>query len=532
MAKYGIGQAMTRREDLRLLTGAGQFTDDMLLPNQAHVVFVRSPYARACIRSIDSAAARSSPGVIAVYTGADIKADGIGSFPIDGSLKNHLGKPMSGPPLYPLAVDEARFAGQTVAAVIAATRAQAEDAAERVTVDYEELPAVVTIAAATVPNAPQLWADSPGNIAAATEWGKKAECDAAFARAKHVTRVTLTNQRLIPVTMEPRACLAEFDQASGRITVHASCQNPAGLQKTLAEAILKIPMNKVRVKVGDVGGGFGMKTHLFPEDTVCAYAARKLGRPMHWRATRAEDFLAATHGRDQINDAEMAFDADGKILGFRIEIVGNVGAYTSSPGAVIVVAVGPKVITGVYHVPAFHLRAKSVITNTGVVSAYRGAGRPEAIMLVERLMDKAAAEMKMDPSELRRKNLIQPSAMPYTNSMGEKFDSGNFPHVLDRILKESDWSGYAKRKEQSKSRGRLRGRAISTFLEWTGVVHEEKVDFHVQADGRVIVYTAMQAMGQGIETPSASSSPRATAIRRKASVAWGAARSTSVARQC
>jgi carbon-monoxide dehydrogenase large subunit len=491
---------MTRREDLRLLTGKGQYTDDMQLPGQAHVVFVRSPHARARIVSVDGSAARSAPGVIAVYSGGDLKADGIGSFPIDGGLKNAEGQPMSGPPLFPLAVDEARFAGQTVAAVIAETRAQAEDAAELVNVEYEELPAVVTIAAATAPGAPQLWADSPGNIAAATEWGKKADCDAAFARAKHVTRVALTNQRLVPVTMEPRACLAEYDKASDRLTLHASCQNPTGLQKTLAEGILKVPLNKVRVKVGDVGGGFGMKTFLFPEDTVCAYAARKLGRPMHWRATRAEDFLAATHGRDQINDAQMAFDTDGKILGFRVEIVGNVGAYTSSPGSVIVVAVGPKVITGVYHVPAFHLRAKSVITNTGIVSAYRGAGRPEAIMLVERLMDKAAAEMGMDPAELRRRNLIQPSAMPYTNAMGEKFDSGNFPHILDRILKESDWAGYAKRKEQSKARGRLRGRALSTFLEWTGVVHEEKIDFHVQADGRVVVYTALQAMGQGIET--------------------------------
>jgi aerobic carbon-monoxide dehydrogenase large subunit len=243
-----------------------------------------------------------------------------------------------------------------------------------------------------------------------------------------------------------------------------------------------------------------MKTQLYAEDVVCAWAARKLKRPVHWRASRSEEFLAGNHGRDQINQAELAFDADGKILGFRVNIIGNIGAHASGPGAVIVVAVGPKVITGVYHVPALHLRGTAVMTNTNLVGAYRGAGRPEAIYLVERLMDQAAAEMKMDPAELRRRNFIQPSQMPYKTPMGEKFDSGNFPHMLDRILDKADWKGYAARRDESRKRGKLRGRALSTFLEWTGVVHEETVNLHVEADGRVLVYTAMQAMGQGIET--------------------------------
>jgi len=243
-----------------------------------------------------------------------------------------------------------------------------------------------------------------------------------------------------------------------------------------------------------------MKTMLYPEDAVCAYAARKLGRPMHWAASRSEEFLAASHGRDQTNHAELALDADGKILGLRIDIIGNVGAYVCSPGAIIVVAIGPKVITGVYHVPALDLRARAVLTHTNIVSAYRGAGRPEAIYLIERLMDQAAAEMKMDPAELRRRNLIPTTAMPYTTQMGETFDSGNFANVLQRILTQADWAGYAQRREESRKRGRLRGRALSSFLEWTGVVHEETIDFHVQADGKVVVYTAMQAMGQGIET--------------------------------
>ena len=500
MAKFGIGQAMTRREDLRLLTGAGQYIDDLSLPNEAHIAFVRSPHAHARIVSIDASAATAAPGVIAVLTGADLAADGIGEFPIGPGLVRADGKPMTAPPYYALATDAARFVGQAVAAVVAQTRRQAEDAVEQVAVEYEELPAVTGIEAALAPGAPQVSPDVPGNVTAEAKWGDEKACDAAFAKAKHVTKLSLFNQRLIPVTMEPRGSIAEFDKASGRITLHTSCQNPAGLQKTLAESILKLPMDKVRVRVPDVGGGFGMKTMLYPEDAVCAYAARKLGRPMHWRASRSEEFLAATHGRDQTNVAELAFDADGKILGLRVDIVGNIGAYACSPGAIIVLAIGPKVITGVYHVPTLDLRAKAVLTHTNIVSAYRGAGRPEAIFLIERLMDQAAAEMGMDTAELRRRNLIPSSAMPYTTQMGETFDSGNFANILQRILTQADWAGYPQRREESRKRGRLRGRALSSFLEWTGVVHEETIDFHVQGDGKVVVYTAMQAMGQGIET--------------------------------
>jgi carbon-monoxide dehydrogenase large subunit len=500
MAKFGIGQAMTRREDLRLLTGKGQYIDDLSLPNEAFVAFVRSPYAHAKIVSIDASAAKALPGVIAVLTGAELSADGVGAFGISPGLKQPNGEPMTSEPYYPLAVDEARFVGQAVAAVVAQTRAQAEDAVEQVAVGYDELPAVISLEDAMKPGAPQVASAVPGNVAAEMSWGDKKKCEAAFAQAKHITKLSLHNQRLIPVTMEPRGTVAEFDKASGRVTVHTSCQNPAGLQKALAESILNMPMEKVRVRVPDVGGGFGMKTMLYPEDAVCAYAARKLGRPMHWAASRSEEFLAASHGRDQTNHAELALDADGKILGLRIDIIGNVGAYVCSPGAIIVVAIGPKVITGVYHVPALDLRARAVLTHTNIVSAYRGAGRPEAIYLIERLMDQAAAEMKMDPAELRRRNLIPTTAMPYTTQMGETFDSGNFANVLQRILTQADWAGYAQRREESRKRGRLRGRALSSFLEWTGVVHEETIDFHVQADGKFVVYTAMQAMGQGIET--------------------------------
>jgi len=500
MAKFGIGQAMTRREDQRLLFGTGQYVDDVAVANEVFVAFVRSPHAHARVVAIDAKSAKSMPGVVAVLTGADLKTDGIGPLPDGQGLKRADGKEMCGPPHDALVLDTARYVGEPVAAVFAQTRIQAEDAAEQVSVEYKELPAVVTIEAATAKGAPVLWADAPGNIAAQTEFGKKDVCDAAFAKAKHVTKLSLYNQRLVPVSMEPRGSIAEFDTASGRVTLRTSCQNPAGLQKTLAESCLKVPMQSVRVVVGDVGGGFGMKTQLYAEDVVCAWGARKLKRPVHWRASRSEEFLGGNHGRDQTNHAELAFDADGKILGLRVDIVGNIGAHASGPGAVIVVAVGPKVITGVYHVPALHLRGTAVMTNTNLVGAYRGAGRPEAIYLLERLMDQAAAEMKMDPAELRRRNFIQPAQMPYKTPMGEKFDSGNFPHMLERILEQADWKGFVARRDESRKRGKLRGRALSTFLEWTGVVHEETVNLHVEADGRVLVYTAMQAMGQGIET--------------------------------
>jgi len=500
MAKYGIGQAMVRREDQRLLYGAGQYVDDLSLPGEVFVAFVRSAHAHARIVSIDAQAARAMPGVVAVLTGADLKADGIGPLPDGQGLKRADGKPMCGPPHHALAVDAARFVGEALAAVIAQTRLQAEDAAEQVMVEYKELPAVVTIEAATAKGAPQVWPDAPGNIAAQTEFGNKDACDAAFARATHVTRLALYNQRLVPVSMEPRGSIAQFDAQTGRVTLRTSCQNPSGLQGMLADAVLKIPKDKVRVIVGDVGGGFGMKTQLYPEDVVCAWAARKLKRPVHWCASRSEEYLAGNHGRDQSNRAELAFDTDGRILGFRVEIVGNIGAHASGPGAVIVVAVGPKVITSVYHIPALHLRGTAVLTHTNVVGAYRGAGRPEAIYLIERLMDQAAAEMKIDAAELRRRNFIQPSQMPYKTPMGEKFDSGNFPHMLNRILQHADWKGFPARREESRKRGLLRGRAISTFLEWTGAVFEEKLRLDVESDGRVVVYTAMQAMGQGIET--------------------------------
>ncbi len=344
-----------------------------------------------------------------------------------------------------------------------------------------------------------MWPDAPGNVAGSASYGDRDACDSAFAAAAHVTRLRVDNQRLAPVTLEPRGCLAEFDAASGRLTFHASSQNPAGYQGTLAKLLNLAPEN-VRVVVGDVGGGFGMKALVHPEDVVCAHAARKLGRPVKWRSTRLEEFQASSHGRDQRAEAELAFDRDARIVGLRIRITGSIGAYGHGAGSIIHLAIGPKISPGVYHVPAIDLQSQAVLTNTNVIGAYRGAGRPEAIYLIERLMDRAAAELKLDPAELRRRNLVRPEQMPYRNAMGETFDSGDFPGLLEKALKAADWAGYAARRNASEAKGRLRGRAVSTFLEWTGVVHEETVRLHVEGDGRVRVFTAMQAMGQGIET--------------------------------
>ncbi|MAW32984.1 MAG: carbon monoxide dehydrogenase [Proteobacteria bacterium] len=500
MAKYGIGQAITRREDEKLLYGKGKFLDDVTVEGEAHVWFLRSPHARAKILSIDYDEALKMEGVIEVITGNHLISNGVGPLPINAALKNSEGNPMAAPPNYPLAKDAVDYVGKAVVAVVADSREIAQNASEAIVIEYEELEAVVTVEEAMAEGAPQLWSDTPRNIAAQNEIGDALACEEALKASHHVTRIKINNQRLVPVSMEARGTIATYDSDSDRITIRTSCQNPAGLQATLAEAVLKIPKEKVRVLVGDVGGGFGMKTQLYPEDAVCAYAAKITKRAVHWRATRSEEFLAGNHGRDLLGDAKMGFDKSGKITAFSINNIGNIGAHASGPGAIIAVAVGPKVQTGVYHIPNFHLVAKAVLTNTNVVGAYRGAGRPEAIFLLERIMDQAAYELKMDPAELRRKNLLQPSQMPYTTPTGETFDCGNFPHMLDRMLEKSDWQGYQDRVRESASKGLLRGRAISTFLEWTGASFEETVEVHVGGDGRLKIMTALQAMGQGIET--------------------------------
>jgi carbon-monoxide dehydrogenase large subunit len=499
LMKFGVGQAVTRREDDRLLSGRAQFVDDVEFAGALHMVLVRSPYPHARIVALDVAAARKTTGVAAVFTGADLVAAGVGAFANSPALRGADGKPMDTPAYTPLATDVVRYVGQPVLAVVARSRALAEQVAGELFVDYDPLPAVTGLDAALAADAPSVWPTSASNAVANSRFGDAAACDAAFGRAAHVSRLRIDNQRLSPVTLEPRAGAAEIDADTGRITVHASSQNPAGFAKGIA-GVLKLDPAQVRVRVHAVGGGFGMKAMVHPEDVLCAFAAKTLKRTVRWRATRNEEFQAASHGRDQITDAELALDAEGKILGLRVRILGNVGAYGTGAGVAINLMIGPKVITGVYHVPALDLQAKAVVTNTNIIGAYRGAGRPESIYTIERLMDQAAAELQLDPAELRRRNLIPPSAMPYKTPMGETFDSGDFPGLLDKALKSSDWSGYAARKAATAAKGLLRGRAVSTFLEWTGAMFEERMKVEVTGDGRVRAYTALQAMGQGIET--------------------------------
>jgi aerobic carbon-monoxide dehydrogenase large subunit len=499
LVKFGVGQAVARREDDGLLAGRAQFVDDVGFPGALHMVLVRSPYPHARITSIDLDAARRTPGVAAIYTGADLAAAGVGAFANSPALRGPDGKPLQTPAYTPLATDVVRYVGQPVLAVIAASRALAEHVASEILVDYDPLPAVTALDAAMATGAPAVWPTLASNVIATNRFGDAAACEAAFARAAHVSRIHIDNQRLSPVTMEPRAGAAEIDAASGRITVHASSQNPAGFAKGIA-TVLKLDPAVVRVKVHAVGGGFGMKAMVHPEDVLCAFAAKALQRTVRWRASRNEEFQAASHGRDQSTEAELAFAADGKILGLRVRLAGNVGAYGTGAGVAINLVIGPKVITGVYHVPALDLQAQAVITNTNIVGAYRGAGRPESIYTIERLMDQAAAELKMDPAELRRRNLIPPTAMPYKTPMGETFDSGDFPALLAKALAASDWAGYAARKAATEAKGLLRGRAVSTFLEWTGAMFEERMRVEVTGEGHVRAYTALQAMGQGIET--------------------------------
>ncbi|HKW80846.1 MAG TPA: xanthine dehydrogenase family protein molybdopterin-binding subunit [Casimicrobiaceae bacterium] len=503
-ARFGSGRAVRRVEDEALLAGAGRFTDDLSLPGQAYVHFLRSPHAHAGIASIDRRSAAAMPGVIAIVTGDDLVRDGVGSLPLSTDFKRADGSPSASPPRYALAVGTTRFVGEAVAAVMAESAVQARDAAEAIDVQFDPLPAVVDAVAAVAAGAPQVWPAAPGNIACEMRHGNQAATAAAFARAAHVVALDLVNQRVAPSPIEPRAVLASYDAATDRITVRASTQMPGGLRDTLAEVVPGLAPEKVRVLVGDVGGGFGMKTGAYPEDVVLAWGARKYRRPLKWRADRMEELLAATHGRDVVSKAELAFDADGRVLALRVDSLANVGACTTPGGVVIQLLIGPWVATSIYDIGTIDLRIRAVLTNTAPTGAYRGAGRPEAIYIIERLMDAAARKTGIDPVELRRRNLIRPEQMPYRNAMAKTYDCGQFELMIDNAVALADWHGFAARAAESRRRGRLRGRGMAAFLEWTGAdVFEERVTVTVDGEdggGTIEIFSATQAMGQGLAT--------------------------------
>ena len=496
--RFGSGQKVRRIEDRALLAGEGRFTGDFAPDGETHLVFLRSPHAHARIVSIDVAPALALPGVLAVITAEDLAAGGVKPLAVTVPFKRPDGSPQQAPAQPLLASGTVRYVGDAVAAIIAETPAAARDGAEAVWVEYEELPAVISLAAAAQPDAPAL---SPlGNIVAETHYGDTAAAQAGFDAAAHVVSVDIVNQRLSPVSMEPRVVLAEHDAATGRITVRMSSQMPSGVRDSIRQ-LLGLPEGAVRVLVGDVGGGFGMKTGVYPEDAVVAFAARQVGRPVKWAATRMEDFLAALHGRDTESHAEMALDAEGKVLALRVRSLANVGAYPRNSGIAIQLLIGPWVSTSIYDITTIDFGFTAVMTNTAPTGPYRGAGRPEAIYLIERLMDVAARRMGLDPAELRRRNMIRPEQMPYKNAMGQTYDSGSFARMLDQGLKLADWDGFAARAAESASRGKQRGRGIATFLEWTGGnVFEERVTVAVKGDGGIEIYATTQAMGQGIAT--------------------------------
>jgi carbon-monoxide dehydrogenase large subunit len=500
VGRFGSGREVKRIEDAGLLAGHGRFTDDVALPAQLHLSFLRSTYAHARIVSIDTSAAMAMPGVLAVLTGADLVADGVQPLPLAPIFTRPDGSPGASPLRPALADGIVRFVGEAVAAVVAETLEQAKDALEAVMVDYDELPVVVDMAAATAEGAPLIWQAATGNIAAEMRHGDAAKCDAAFASAAHVVELDLVNQRLIPAPMEPRSTSAAYDVETDRLTVRTSTQTPSTARDGICAA-LHLQTDRIRVVVADVGGGFGMKTGVYPEDIVVAYAARKLQRSVKWTASRIDEFLAATHGRDIESKVALALDANGKVVGYRIRTLANIGGYATTAGIIIQVLIGPWVSTSIYDIPTIDFVYTAVLTNTAPTSPYRGAGRPEAIYIIERLFDAAARKMGLDPVDIRRRNMIRPEQMPYTNAMGQVYDSGNFPSILDQGVALAHWDDFAVREGQSKARGLLRGRGLASFLEWTGAnVFEERVTVAVKGDGEIEVYASTMPMGQGIAT--------------------------------
>lgn len=498
--RFGSGQAVRRIEDEGLLKGLGQYADDVMPAGELRLVFVRSPYPHARIVSIDTANAAGMPGVVKVVTGAELVAAGVKPIPGSPNFPRPGGGPGVTPPRRVLAHERVRFVGEAVALVVAETLQQARDAAEAVWVEYEELPNVTNLDDATKPGAAVVCDAAPDNIAAEMRHGNAEAAAAAFAQAAHVVKLKVVNQRVAALSIEPRSVLAWVAE-DGRLTLRMSTQMPSGIRNSLCNDILGLPKDKVRVTVGDVGGGFGMKTGVYPEDAAVAWCAHALQRPVKWIADRSEEFLSSTHGRDQQADAELALAADGKILGLRLRTLANVGGYAIGTGLAIPLLIGPWVQTSVYHVPVIDFHFQGVLTNTAPTSAYRGAGRPEAIFIMERLMDEAARQTGIDRIELRRRNFIRPEQFPYKNPMGQTYDVGEFEKIMEEGLALADWSGFEARAAQSKQRGLLRGLGIATFLEWTGGnVFEERVTVEVRADGVIEVFSAVNQMGQGIAT--------------------------------
>jgi carbon-monoxide dehydrogenase large subunit len=513
MGDTGIGASVRRKEDFRFLTGRGTYTDDINRPGQTYAHILRSPHASARIRSVDTGKAKQAPGVVAIFTGADYAADGKGGVPCGWLVHSKDGSPMVEPPHPPLVADFVRHVGDQVAVVVADTKAHARDAAELIVVDYEEIKPVTDTAEAVRPGAPQVWPQAKGNVCYDWHLGDKAATDAAFAKAHHITKIDIVNQRLIANAIEPRAAIGDYERATGDYTLYTTSQNPHLIRLLMGAFVLQIPESKLRVVAPDVGGGFGSKFFHYAEEAVVTWAAGKLGRPVKWTAERSESFMSDAQGRDHVSHAELAIDKDGKFLGLRVSTVANVGAYLSTFASCVPTYLYGTLMAGVYATPAIYVEVKAVFTNTVPVDAYRGAGRPEATFLLERLVEKAAREMKTDRVELRRKNFIPRDAFPYQTPVALQYDSGDYHSTLEIALKKADWAGFEARRSEAKSRGKARGIGISTYLEACGIAPSavvgslgaraglyETASVRVHPTGSVTMFTGTHSHGQGHET--------------------------------
>jgi carbon-monoxide dehydrogenase large subunit len=499
-----VGRPLARREDLRLVTGQGQFTDDFTAAGQAHAAIVRSPYPHARIARIDVAAARRMPGVVAVYTGEDCRADGLGFVPHSPlpSTRTDLrltapdgGKIFTGPHAI-LPTDKVRHVGEAVAMVVAETRREAEDAAECVEVDYEPLAAVTASVAATAPGAPVVWDEVADNVCVDTHFGDAAATDAAFARAAHRIAMEFAIQRVTGVPLEPRAALGQYDPATGRYTLNAGSNGAVRHKQQIADALNEDP-EKLRILCYDVGGNFGTKNRVYVEFCLVLWAARKLGRPVKFLASRSESFLTDYQGRDLVTRVELALDRDGTFLAYRASNLSNVGARIVSLSPL---GKGSALVTGGYRIPAADVRARAVFTNTVPTQAYRSSGRPEVAHALERLIDTAARDFGFDRIELRRRNLVTPSEMPYTNALGITYDSGDYPQNMQIALELADWAGFDSRARESTTRGLLRGRGFANYVESSIGAPNERADLTIHPAGRVAVIVGTQSTGQGHET--------------------------------
>lgn len=501
MGKYGIGQPVLRFEDPRLLRGQGRYISDVNLPGQAYAVFLRSPHAHARIRSIGTAAARAAPGVLAVYTGADYAADGLGMPKVSMQRKRPDGSPMFAPARPALCIDRVRYVGDPVAMVVAGTLAEAKDAIELVEVDYEPLPAVTGTAEATLPGAPPVWEDCPDNISNFTERGSKAATDEAFAKAAKTFRRRYVVTRVHAQYMEPRGTLGVYDPGEDRMTLYADVQYPHRVRQMLAQSVFRVPESTLRVIAGDVGGGFGTKGWQYVEHRLTLWAARKLLRPVKWTCERSEAVMADEHGRDNIGEIELALDVDNTFIGLRLNMLANIGAYVGSDRNLLSPFGMIGTVSGVYRIPAAHVRVVGVLSNTNPTAPYRGAGRPEAIYLIERLIDDVARELGIDRVDLRRRNMLPPSALPYQSPLGPYYDCGEFEKNLDLALKLADVDGFPARREAAEKRGRLRGLGIVNAIEQAaGTAQPEYAEVRFNPSGSAALLMGTKAQGQGHET--------------------------------